>query len=326
MEQVSDVKQQKIVNLSRGLFVIRYASAQDVINPPRVNISAGPGSDRHVSIILHPDSSEAVLWQPGSSLVVRATNAARLIVEVVPTVPNSSTAATVKLETLSQGEAAYQSLELQADEPAEFNLEDFRILGHVAGRGDIIVEANEWIAGPSAPSRLEGLAFEWPGKPADIDIKYAVKFGKPNPVTSPLTGIGGFVGSRGRAQPIVGALIELSGAAANSYQLNVDALFLGTPTMRSNGKRVSLSGPTGREPLVGLRVGLQQQNQAATAPKQSIPAPMRSAPVPKPSAPASKRSVQAPAKPVAAEMPKSQTGRVRVFRATTKPVRGQSGK
>lgn len=308
MEQVSDVKQQKVVNLSRGLFVIRYASAQDVINPPRVHISAGPGSDRHVSIVLHPDSTEAVLWQPGASLVVRAMSAARLIVEVVPTQPNSSTAATVKLETLTQGEAAYQSLELRADQPDAFNLEDFRVLGHVAGRGDIVVAANEWIAGPSAPSRLEGLALEWPGKPADIDIRYAVKFGKPNPVTSPLTGIGGFVGTRGRAQPIVGALLELSGVAANSYQLNIHALFLGSPTIRSKGKRISLSGPTGREPLVGLRVSLEQQIQ-----------PSRPAPAPK-------RSIPAPTKPVAVETPKSQTGRVRVFRAAAKPVRSRTGK
>ena len=53
-------------------------------------------------------------------------------------------------------------------------------------------------------------------------------------------------------------MLELSGPDALLYQFSVEALFLGAPVMHVSGERVVLSGPTGREPLVGLRVSLHE--------------------------------------------------------------------
>jgi hypothetical protein len=86
---------------------------------------------------------------------------------------------------------------------------------------------------------------------------------------------------------LVGVLIELSGAAASKYELAVDAVFLGSQATSAHGQKVVLSGPTGREPLVGLRLRIEQVAEA-TQPKA---APMRAT---KPHSP----------------------GRVRVFRST----------
>ena len=103
--------------------------------------------------------------------------------------------------------------------------------------------------------------------------------------------IGSFAGTRGRAMPLTGVVFELSGAASSDYQVRVEAAFLGSPTMRVIGKRVVLSGPTGREPLVGLRMNLElatvgsaRDMTPATRPSQPSPPKIRQPeePAPKP--------------------------------------------
>jgi len=62
--------------------------------------------------------------------------------------------------------------------------------------------------------------------------------------------------------PIVGLMLELSGPAAASFQFRVEAIFLGSPATRIVSNRVVASGPTGREPLVGLRITLKNVDAA----------------------------------------------------------------
>ena len=54
-------------------------------------------------------------------------------------------------------------------------------------------------------------------------------------------------------------MVELSGPGARSYQLTAEGLFLGAPPRRMSGSTVTLAGPTGREPLVGLRLAITSQ-------------------------------------------------------------------
>ena len=253
--------QKKTVDLDRGIFIVRYSSAEDEAFPPKVKISVAPGSDANISAIRHPDEPEAVLWQPGSGLVVQAHDAGQLLVEVTPTRVKGSAAATVKIELLTQGKPAVEIGTSNDREPRENTalvaqlVQDLRLLGHVAGRGDVAVGANEWIAGPSAPSRIEGIAIDWSGKPRDLTIRYAVKTGRAD--VGPVD-LGAFAGTRGRALPLVGVMIELSGPAASDYQLTVDAVFLGSPATSVRGQKVVLAGPTGREPLVGIRLRIER--------------------------------------------------------------------
>jgi hypothetical protein len=204
---------------------------------------------------------------------------------VVASKKGGSVAATVRIEPLVQGEAggpaATKTATLGALEPG-----GVRILGHVTGIGDVLVKTNEWIAGPSAPSRIEGISIDWPDKPTDLDIHYAVKTAKPQPISGRRMELGSFAGTRGKAMPLVSLMFEVSGAAAADHQLTVEAIFLGAPATRLTGKRIVASGPTGREPLVGLRIGLQ--NGAV---------------------------VTRPASKPAATKPTRSAGRVRVFRS-----------
>ena len=255
----TETSQQKVVDLGKGLFCIQYKDAEDQASPPRVVVKAASGHERSVELLLHPDANDSILWGPGSSLVVRTSAAAKLQVEVVSLRPNGSRAASICVEPLTQGEprTGYMASAGWDFDTQTAALDGLRLLGHVAGIGDVAVNANEWIAGPTAPSRIEGISIQWPNKPGDIDIRYAVKTAAQTGVAR-MVGLDTFAGTRGRALPITGIVIELSGQGVAATEVIAEAVFLSAPILRAVGQRVVLTGPTGREPLVGLRLAIQR--------------------------------------------------------------------
>jgi hypothetical protein len=282
--------QQQTVAINRGLFIVRYAAAEDKIQPPKVTVAPDRASAQNISLLLHPDHNEAVLWQPDSGLVVRATAAAKLSVAVTPTQEGGSAAATVKIEPLSQSKTNASNMQEKKQNNSRSSVGNIRILGHLSGIGDVHVNANEWIAGRSTPLRIEGISIEWPEKPQDLEIRYAVRTAKPDTVSGRKIQLGSFAGTRGKAMPIVAVALEMSGPGATNFQFVVEAIFLASPAMRITGRHVVASGPTGREPLVGLRLGIEKVD--------GVPRLRRKA-----SSPKSKRS----------------DGQVRVFRSQTNP-------
>jgi hypothetical protein len=255
--------EQKSLDIQRGLFLIRYESAENVAHPPTVTISVDAGA-RDVDLVLHPDADDPVLWSPGASLIVKAQRSARLWVAVEPSEPNGSIAAKVQLTTLSNDPAGTA----RPPEPAALDLSGFNLLGHVAGIGDVSAGPGKWIAGPAAPSRIEGIAIQWPAA-EQVGLCYAVRIGGQRPAATELLAAGAYAGTRGRSLPLVAATLEISGRRARGHQLVVDAIFLGSPQMRVTGQRVVLSGPTGREPLVGLRVDVEAVKRAAAVSEEA---------------------------------------------------------
>jgi hypothetical protein len=253
---MSELEHQKAVDLDRGLFFINYKSAEDTTAPPRVTLSAATGHERTIQFILHPDATEPTLWRPNSAVVVRVNSRARLQVEVLPTRAGGSRAATVSIEPIQSGQLAPATLEQNIGARSALSNDAFKLLGHVAGIGDVVVGPNAWIAGPAAPSRIEGLALEWPDKPADLDLRYAVQLANAQPGSGRLVPLGTFAGTRGRALPLTGVVLEMGGNS--ELQFAAEAIFLSAPTLRAIGRRVVLSGPTGREPLVGLRITVER--------------------------------------------------------------------
>jgi hypothetical protein len=255
MKRATVPAKRKSVDIDRGLFLVRYSSADDPRRPPTIRIALDPDSAPENALIIHPDAREAMLFEPGTALAVRAVSPTRLLVEVTPADEDGSTAATVKVEALNPGAQAdpvAATVALVGEAGGSFLDNSIRLRAHVAGIGDVVASPEEWIAGPAAPSRIEGLAVEWPDRPAGLGLRYAVKGHGPD--VARLAEAGAFVGTRGRALPITGLVLELSGEAAGEHEIVVDALFLGAPVTRTTGRRVTLSGPTAREPLVGLRL------------------------------------------------------------------------
>ena len=302
--------QRRTTEIARGLFAVRYVGADDSEHPPLVKITAEPDSEAQVDVILHPDHEEPILQRPGTCLIVRAMMPGMLAIEVEPSRTNGSIAATVNIEPLLQGEAiasAARGSHQPAAPRAGGLTGDIRVLGHVAGIGDVYGSANEWLAGPTAPSRIEGISIEWPTKPEGVDIRYSVKTAQPLNISGRIVDLGAFAGTRGRAMPLTNVMLELSGPDASAYQFSVEALFLGAPVMHASGERVVLSGPTGREPLVGLRLALEEAGTENNHVTQTDQAHQTN----------QKNQAQRPATP-ATTGPARSSGRVRVFRSRPK--------
>jgi hypothetical protein len=221
--------------------------------------------------------------------VVRAFAASRLDVEVDPDADSTSAAASVRVEPLSQGLRAREPETSFSPSDVALFSSDFSIVGHVADIGDIRTASGEWLAGPNAPSRIEGVLIDWPSKPTNLEILYSVTTARPNPLSKRMVKIGEYAGTRGKALALVGLAIEMGGAPTG-VQLSAEAIFLGSPSIRRRGQRIVLAGPTGREPLVGLKFAIEH-----SAPVSDATAPQRTAP------------------------PPTNMGRVRVFRARAKP-------
>lgn len=295
-----DLDQTKTVELDRGLFLVHYKAADDLAAPPRVLVAAAPGSERKIEFLLHPDAVEPALWQPNSGLVVRVDSAARLHIQVLPSRAGGSRAATIRVEPIHPGLHGARIRPGQGPAPLLGTIDGLRILAHVAGIGDVAAGPDSWIAGPTAPSRIEGLALEWPNKPVDLDIRYAVKLPGPQNAAPNMVPLGAFAGTRGRALPITGLILDLAGR--DDVQFVAEALFLNAPTLKASGRRIALAGPTGREPMVGLRINLE----ILSVPEPALPAPSWAP-----------NAVQPPASPQSPRKP-TTSGRVRVFRSRSK--------
>lgn len=249
------VEQQKVVSLDRGLFFVSYKSADDLASPPHVTVVPTQGHERRMELIMHPDATEPTLWEPNSGLMVRVNTPGTLQIQVQPLRPGGSRAAMVRIEPIQSGRAPLAAQGESVTMHANVAMEGLKILGHVAGRGDVVVAPNAWIAGPTAPSRIEGIALEWPEKPAGLDIRYAVQLPISQAGSGKMVSLGTYAGTRGRALPITGVVLEIGG---RGFEFVAEATFLNAPTLRAVGKRVVLSGPTSREPLVGIRIGVNR--------------------------------------------------------------------
>lgn len=273
----NDSEQRKVLSLERGLFYINYKSADDSLSPPHVTVAPAEGHERRMEIILHPDATEPTLWKPNSGLVVRVDASAVLQVQVRPMRPGGSRGAVVRVEPIEAGRATTvnghgNGMGLHTPVATE----SLKVLGHVAGRGDVVAGPDTWIAGPGAPSRVEGVALEWPDKPAGVDIRYAVQFANGQNGSGRMVPLGTYAGTRGRALPITAVVLEMSGT--DELKFVAEAGFLNAPTLRAIGKRVMLSGPTNREPLVGIRIGIErvastEQGAITAKPRTSADSP-----------------------------------------------------
>ena len=268
----NDAEQQKVLSLDRGLFFVNYKSADDSASPPRVTVTPAEGHERRMEIILHPDATGPTLWQPKSGLVVRVNTPGTLQVQVQPAKRGGSRAAIVRIEQIQAGQAPAGLGEgNRAGLHTHVATEGLKVLGHVAGRGDIVVGPNAWIAGPAAPSRVEGVALEWPDRPASVDIRYAVQFANGQSGSGRMVPLGTYAGTRGRALPLTAVVLEMSGA--DDLKFVAEAGFLNAPTLRAVGRRVVLAGPTNREPLGGICIGIEQtapaEQDARATPRKS---------------------------------------------------------
>jgi hypothetical protein len=313
------VARQRVVTIGCGLFLVKYEAADDDVCPPKVTIGCDPAHEGKIELLVATDSADAaeaaVLWSPGACLVARAEEGGQLSITVEPAAPDGSVAAKVEVTRLSCDPGGVR----RPERPPPLDLSGFRLLGHAAGRGDVVVGASDWIGGPAAPSRIEGIGIRWPEMPAGIELRYAVRTGGQQPAQTQLMPAGAYAGTRGRALPVVGATFEMSGPRVKGHRLVVDAIFLGSPQIRVAGSRTVLAGPTGREPLVGLRIYIEQEQAKAELSRPAQIRPAKTATPAEQVAPAQILQASGDVRPAPDRSPEhSGNGKVRVFRSETR--------
>lgn len=236
-----------------GLYVLRYVSTRAGEHCPFVKIR--PEGAHSITFIAAPGGLADTLAAPGDCLVVRAETSGALHLTVSSIVDGGSLDAELKLERIATSQRAPVASfphAVQLDVPAP----DISVLAHVSRRGDVTLGPDEWVGGPDLPLAIEGLAVNWPNKPVDVTLGYTATIRYANQHRVVRGTAGEFAGTRGKAAPLVGLELSLGGLGAGAFQLKVDALFLGAAILSKTGDTISLAGPSGQEPLVGLRLSI----------------------------------------------------------------------
>ena len=155
------------LDVPRGLFVLRYVD-REISQAPIISVRPLPGSEHSLTITHHPDLSPTILDRPGAAVVVSSQGRASLEISAQARAFGGSLEARVDLEPLVKPSIHEQSrggpdniprlatsdTELSHTPDASVGLS---ILGHVSRRGDVVVQGGNWIAGPDAPSPIEGV-------------------------------------------------------------------------------------------------------------------------------------------------------------------------
>jgi hypothetical protein len=244
----------RVIELERGLFLIRYA-ASAARSAPLVMVACEQGFERGVALLSSPGHAAGTLARPGDALVVRTDQRARLSVRVQPSELNGSCEADVSIERLgaaNEGNDGARPDQLQRSKERS----GLELLAHVARLGDVTVPAGDWIAGPASPARIEGFALRWSDRSRYGDLKYGARVSGRSSTLMWGNGNGSFVGTRGQARPLTEVRFELDGLLAQENEFVIEALFENATPVRAEGRSITLTGPSGREALFGLRVEL----------------------------------------------------------------------
>jgi hypothetical protein len=261
--------------VGRGLFVLRYLSSSDNSGWPVAEIRCSAGSESGIKLISAPGARSNELSAPGACLVVLADSPGALQVTVRRRRPGDSLDAVLRLEPLGLAEQASEP-EMSAPQsaPAAPPFEqapsppNFTILAHIARRGDVEVPAGTWAAGPSAPAQIEGLEIRASNN-SEVGIEAQALIGGPRGGWTPRAAPGTYLGTRGRALPIMGVRFRLGETAPPGLALSAEAMFLGSPLLKKEGKEIELVGAFGADPLVGLRLSVIAAPAVERAPERS---------------------------------------------------------
>lgn len=290
-----------------GLVVLRYLADAEA---PAIRVSADTRESVRFLIGAASSAAGVVLEAGGPGIALQSAEGGYVTVslEQAP----AGTEAVVRLDIAAMMQGAEQAVPPSAD--PVFTGREARpqvdalpvdILAHVSRRGDVLVAGGGWVCGPDLPMTIEGFELRLGNAVPGLEImSSAIVNLRGRKVTAPHP-LGSFVGTRGRATPLLGVTFSLAGAQADRFILRGEALFLGAAIVARAGKRITLAG-SGGEPLLGLRLSVERLPQAIAAP---IRLPLEAAATFGPAGSAAPSSIPVP--------PTSESGsRVRVFRAS----------
>lgn len=263
MSIIADRSEIEVLRVAAGLSILRYVSAEGAVRPPTIRVT--PRALGQLDLVSPPGEPNNILQAPGAAIVLINEVDTELAIMRVPYPEFKSAAIELRLELLAPAILSSGSREQRQDARTESSSSApsrMVLIGHLARLGDVSVESGEWLGGPELPTRIEGIEIRWPGHPRGLEFEYAVTIGTNGLHRLPTCQVGEFAGTKGRALPIVGLSFALGGNIAKLYRLKADCIFLGGQIISESGRNIVLSGPTGREPLVGLRLWIEARAES----------------------------------------------------------------
>lgn len=277
-----------LLPVKKGLHVLRYVSATDMVRPPRLLVMGKPGASEGLSLLFSPDATEQTLTRFDDCVAIRATHPAVLMLTAMTDPLGVSTDVELKLEPIDRTD---RKAPREAIVPPPTNAPTGRLLveGHLQKAGDVRAGASGWIGAATGEERVESFAVAWIESVKGVRLSYGCEM--PGRGRQIARVPGQTVGAKGQGTAINRLFFELNGSQAGEFEFVLTAAFKGVPARTVTGQKVEIAGPTGQEPLIGFTVDVRERDVAA------VPAPAA-------------EPAHAPAL-----VPASDRGRVRVFRA-----------
>jgi hypothetical protein len=264
--------------VERGLYALRYLDAPGAPYPTAdVIIRSG-----EIEIIPAPSRASSSLRAPGQCLIVVAHTAGEF--EICVSSPSGgATDAKFNLDLLDAGEVVHKPVvavsKLSSNAVDRTSVghrridhdgSEVSILAHVSRRGDVRVEAAQWVAGPNEVLPIEGLSIATGQENLGVRIRVQTLDGGHQ--WSRWHDAGEFAGSRQKAAPLTGIALALIGDDADSYEIVAEVMALGSPRQARSGQIVEFFGV---DPIVGFRFELKPVT-GSSAPLLARPAtPLR---------------------------------------------------
>ncbi len=250
-----------------GLYVLRYLSSMDIRTAPVASVAPAAGSVGDVDLICAPGLRAEEMSGPGSNLVLVVRRAGSIIVAIDAIEGSNNRDAKFSLDLLAAGaeprrqaESVGQARQAPETPAREAGTEvGLSMLAHVARRGDIVPDAEGWIAGPRSPSPIEGFEIRCHG--GDVGVAAQYQNATDQRSWSAWLTPGSFIGTRQKASPITGLRLKLIGAEAGQFEIEGEALFLGSPKAAIRGTEVEVLAPGINDPLVGLRLQIARRRE-----------------------------------------------------------------
>lgn len=262
---MSEGERKAVLSVERGLHMLAYRwKAEPAARPagaPAAHVSVLSGT---ISIISAPGAEDGVLASPGQALVILAETAGTIELTLRAVAPGGSLTADIELKSVEAPRpATLCEIPVKARAALPKGGAEFVATAHVSLRGDLTAGRGDWICGPDAPGRIEGLEIK--GFAGDLPLEYQVASGGRMSGWTPWLPAGSYAGSRGKASPLIGLRIRLTPDAAPSLALKAEAVFLGAPAVTRIGREIELSGASLLDPLVGLKLDFVEAGDAAIA-------------------------------------------------------------
>lgn len=253
------------MRVGEGLYVLRYLASLKPKTAPSAIVRLADGEAGDIDIIVAPGLGAGEMLGPGSNIVLVARKAGLVEVVLKSSSGQAPPDARFSLDLLAPAvprtylAAARSGSDMPATQRSSVKggfgkRPTLDILAHVARRGDISADSDGWVAGPKSPSAIEGLELRCEG--ADIGISMQYKNAASVDRWSAWQAPGKFAGTRQKASPITGLRLKLVGTESASFELEGEALFLGSTILTGRGDEIEFVSAGGSDPLVGLRLAL----------------------------------------------------------------------